>query len=216
MTSVAVDLTVFVSYASEQEELAGDVAARLSAVQGVRAIIDKVEVAGGDVVAARLRELLLQSDELVMLCSKEALASPWVMLEVGAAYGLGLRVVPILIDMGINDLPQTLSHQSVIRRDQLDAYLEQVARRVDGLRWPARGKDPLRAAVPFAVGERVVAAGPAGDGDAREDIGWRRGMVRFVGATARITEVAKGDAAVRLNVDGGEYWWAVEWLTPVR
>lgn len=212
--SVAItDLTVFISYASEQEGLAREIAAALDAVGGVRAIIDKSDVAAGDEVAVRLRELLLQADELVLLCSKEALVSPWVMLEVGAAYGLGRRVVPILIDLGINDLSQTLSHRSALRQDQLTAYYEQVARRADDLGRP--GVAPERA-FPFVDGERVVVRGPSGGEDAREDIGWRRDMRQFVGSPAMVTRVMRADAAVFLDVDHEQHWWAVEWLESAR
>jgi hypothetical protein len=43
-------------------------------------------------------------------------------------------------------------------------------------------------------------------------IDWVAEMNGYLGATAVVTE-ADSDQSVRLDIDDGEYWWAVEWLT---
>lgn len=217
MAAVTHARSVFISHSWTQGNLAQEVADHLTSM-GMKPILDKEEVAAGDEVDEQLWTLLDRSDELLMLCSKEALASSWVMLEVGAAWARRIRIAPIIVDdTAVNDLPGILTRRSVLRYEDIGRYYGQLERR-------ARADDPTEDGVAEAetgvfpaVRQRVVIDGPDGDqASIRDDIGWKTGMERHRGKQATITKIdGKGDGSVLLDVDKGDYWWAVEWLSPV-
>jgi len=73
---------------------------------------------------------LRDSDEVITLVTSNSLSSPWVSFEVGAALGLGKRVVPMVEDLNPSQLPPALLPlQSVDARD-LFRYLAELSKRV--------------------------------------------------------------------------------------
>lgn len=83
-------------------------------------------------------------------------------------------------------------------------------------RWAPAGEDAGRKRS-FKVGDRVTIVdvpqqtleGPDGA------LKWSREMDKFCGRPATVGVVShKGLPAVKLDVDSGKWWWAVEWLTP--
>src|SRR2546427_453380 len=49
----------------------------------------------------QVREALRECDVFVLLVSPAALASPWVLYELGAAWSLGKPVIPVLTDRSV-------------------------------------------------------------------------------------------------------------------
>lgn len=204
--------TVFISHSYQQASLARQAADRLKAMR-LTPILDKDQLAAGDEVEGRLRKLLEQSDELLMLCSKEALASPWVMLEVGAAWAKQTRIVPVVVDdTAVNDLPGVLNRRHVTRWENIERYYDELGRRIGHVDGSDAGQPG-----PFpALGQRVVVGGPDTASTARPDIGWKSGMEPHRGARATVTKIDDNDRSVLLDVDNGDYWWAAEWLSPAE
>ena len=114
---------VFLSYGKADEALANHVAVGLAAA-GIRAETF-VPTAGID-LSNKLRDLLQESDAVVVVLSGGASSNGWLMAELGAARALDKRIVAIHSDT--MPLPFSLSETSVIEAAQLSP--DDVARTV--------------------------------------------------------------------------------------
>ena len=87
---------VFISYSYDDHEYAEklrEALAELDIISG----FDPIETTSGETVRKTIRKRIEAADAVVVLISKGALASSWVMFELGAAEALGKKVVPIVL-----------------------------------------------------------------------------------------------------------------------
>jgi hypothetical protein len=71
--------------------------------QGVRVWLDEWEVPAGEPLGAALEKALRSSDIITFVVTAESVQSPNLLFEVGAALGMGKRIVPILPE-GVTDV----------------------------------------------------------------------------------------------------------------
>jgi hypothetical protein len=137
---------VFLSYASEDHQLAHEIFAWL-AEAGHEVFLDRDPrggIAVGDEWEQRLFERLRWADAVVCLVTSAYVASPWCAAEVGIASSRGSRVLPLLVEAGVR-------HPLLPSRQYADA---------------AQDPDAARAALGDALA-RVDAAGGRGWVDGR-------------------------------------------------
>ena len=154
-----------------------------------------------------------------MLLSPAALSSPWVLIEIGGAKALGLRLVPILFHIGANELPGPLGQNLGRDLNDIDLYYDEVRKRLKTgkAKKPTPPRVRKRPAAPvLKVGDRVKITINEAEADrTRPDLGWNEDMDPYVGAITTVTEVYQ-DRSVRVAVDDGAWYWALEWLVPFR
>ncbi len=127
--------TVFISHASTDRWVAGQIAKELAAV-GVDHYLDSKVVETGDQLEAELRIALHDADELLVLLTPAALERPYVWIEIGAAWSQGKRIIGILHGMTTSQLagrdgtPAFLT--GIVLRDinGLDEYLGELRQRL--------------------------------------------------------------------------------------
>lgn len=97
------DFQVFVSHATADKWLATVFCEKIEAV-GATTFRDDRDIDGGDDIPEEIRSQIQQSRELVVLLTPESADRPWVLLEVGAAWGWrkGYRVVPVLCHVSVD------------------------------------------------------------------------------------------------------------------
>jgi WD40 repeat protein/energy-coupling factor transporter ATP-binding protein EcfA2 len=153
---------VFVSYASEDRECAGQLRRWLVA-EGHEVFVyqdlrDGILV--GDDWDKRLHERLRWADVVVCVVSSAAVASPWCLAEVGIALSRGSRLVPVQAESGVNHpllrsvQYADLSVDSTVGR----AALIEALRRVDavgGFGWPD-DQSPFPGLRPFGIKQHRV------------------------------------------------------------
>jgi hypothetical protein len=76
--------------------------------RGISAFYAHESIAPGDDWNDKLRQALIDCEEVVLLCSPDAADSAWVLLEIGAAWVLKKRITPILLAGSIEDLPDPI------------------------------------------------------------------------------------------------------------
>jgi hypothetical protein len=94
---------VFVSHASRDRELAGEVFGWLS-VDGHELFFDqdlRVGLTVGDLWQERLFERLRWADAVVCVVTAAFAASAWSSAEVGIAISRGSRVLPVVVEAGV-------------------------------------------------------------------------------------------------------------------
>jgi hypothetical protein len=130
-----VPYVVFISHASRDKWVAGQIAKELSAI-GVDHFLDATIIETGDSIDDELKAALTGAAELLVLLTPASVERPYVWLEIGAAWIQGKRIIGILFGMTTSELakrdgtPAFLT--DVLLRDinELDEYLEELKRRL--------------------------------------------------------------------------------------
>jgi hypothetical protein len=99
---------VFISYSAKDEELAKFVRLHLSA-QGLSVFLASISLTPGERWTPTIIDSLRESDWVILLASKNALASQNVQLEVGGAIFGKKKLVPVMWDVQPVDLPRWVS-----------------------------------------------------------------------------------------------------------
>jgi len=118
---------VFISHTARDAEWARSFAKALKE-RGVSVWFDEFDVQPGDSLREALESGLRNSDVLVALLDAEAPAKPNLFFELGAAIGMGKRVVPIVpkgIDLGA--LPLGLRLRRFLVRDTPEQTAEELS-----------------------------------------------------------------------------------------
>ncbi len=117
---------VFLSYARGDETAAQELRAELRDVD-LAGWMDESDIASGDVISQKIKEALESASVVVVLLSERSLKSPWVQFELGAAFGLGKRIVPVFIGRkgGEQSLPDLL--RGTMYLDARDRPMNEVA-----------------------------------------------------------------------------------------
>ena len=87
----------------------------------------------GDEFAEAIRQALIASREVVVLCSPDAIKSTWVTTEWAAAWALGKRITPVLYRVAADQLPDRLRRLQCADAGSIDAYLQAATARKE--RW---------------------------------------------------------------------------------
>jgi TIR domain len=220
-------LKVFISHSSLDKWIARRVSKDLEAL-GATTFLDEKDIETGDSIDDAIQEHLSECDEILMILSPAALSSHWVLLEIGGAKALGMRLIPILLHVGPNDLPAPLGKGLARDLNDIEKYYEEVTRRLHGRALPeaprprrsaatSRAEAASRKRRTFGVGDLVRIPDqpqPAFITPATQRVAWKDGMTAHAGKTATVTFVDE-DRTVRLDVSPS-WWWAMDWLDPLE
>lgn len=99
---------------------------------GAETFRDDRDIDGGDDIPDEIRRKIVQSDEMVVLLTPESITRPWVLLEVGAAWGRRqrFRVVAVLCHVQVDTIPDMIRSKKAITVNEFDDYLKELRRRV--------------------------------------------------------------------------------------
>jgi hypothetical protein len=224
---------VFLSHSTSDQWIAKQIAVHIKEI-GCEVFLDVNDLQTGDVFDEALRSELQSSDDVLILLSSKAVASSWVLLEIGAAWALQKRIVPIVHGIGVNELPAPVDKRHARDLNEIDAYYAELSERIASPRPTDDGPgsvivrnepDPLgpierrRPEVCPTPGDTVLIIGARPRTIMRPGgklIDFSDGMARYLGVVAKVTRMDGVDASVSLDVDGGQHWWAAEWLTALR
>jgi hypothetical protein len=118
---------VFISYSQDDADWARSFAEALQQ-RGVRVWLDQFQVAAGESLRDALETGLRGSDVLVTLIDPERALKPNFFFELGAAIGMGKRVVPIVPrESDTSRLPFELRSRRYLMRDSPEETAEELA-----------------------------------------------------------------------------------------
>lgn len=122
---------LFLSHASRDQWIARQMVRLIEEATGgrVEVFLDERSIEGGDSIPASIHRAINDCDELVVLLSPSSVDRPWVLIELGAAWGLSKRVVAIIDKLTPADLPDIIEHDKAIDLNAFDEYLAQLLRR---------------------------------------------------------------------------------------
>jgi hypothetical protein len=133
----ASDYLVFISHSSKDRWIARQMVAlieRRARRYRVNAFLDERDIEGGDSIPETILAKLRDCQEFVILLSPQSLPRQWVLIELGAALGLGKRVVPIMCNVEQAQMPDIIRLTKAYELNELDDYLGDLTRRARGVR----------------------------------------------------------------------------------
>src|ERR1700687_3260436 len=116
---------VFVSHATPDKWLATTFCEKIEAA-GASTFRDDRDINGGDDIPEEIRTHIKQSRALVVLLTPESADRPWVLLEVGAAWGWRRRIVPVLCHVTVDAIPGIIKGKKAFHMNEFDQYLKEL------------------------------------------------------------------------------------------
>jgi hypothetical protein len=118
---------VLLSCNARDVELARDITRRLKAA-GFKPV--EVSEAPTDVTKRKnaLRKQFRTVDAVVLLVTPAAVASPWLMTELGMADGVGKVIIAVIASLGEDPLPEPLQSYQTVPFDRLDEARSELKR----------------------------------------------------------------------------------------
>jgi hypothetical protein len=218
-------MKVFISHSSTDKWVARQICQQLEAC-AIDVFLDEKDIETGDSINDSIQTHLADCDEIVLLLSPASLRSEWVLIELGGAKALKKRLIPILLHVGPNELPDVLSDERARDINDIERYYEEAKvrnaqpaeeRDVEAPA-PTEGRRSSRVSKSFREGDlvrlprEVPAATYARDGS---DIGWNDEMARYRGEETRVLSVEEDRGVVHVEADDGLWFWLMDWLDPV-
>jgi len=122
---------VFVSHATADKWIAKIFCEKIDAT-GATSFRDDRDINGGDSIPDSIRTAIQVSRELVVLLTPDSIERPWVLLEVGAAWGRrkDYRIVPVLCHVTFDAIPDIIEGKRAFHINDFDTYLVELKRRV--------------------------------------------------------------------------------------
>jgi TIR domain len=122
---------VFVSHATADKWLATTLCEKIEAV-GASTFRDDRDIDGGDDIPERIRSEIKRSRELVVLLTPHSVNRPWVLLEVGAAWGWrkSVRITPILCHVEVDPIPGLIKSKKAIQLNDCTDLFAEIKKRV--------------------------------------------------------------------------------------
>ncbi|MFK7795869.1 MAG: toll/interleukin-1 receptor domain-containing protein [Aureispira sp.] len=209
-------MKVFISHSSKDKWIARKLSEEIIEL-GCTTFLDEKDIETGQSIDEEIRSHLHGSDDFLLLLTPESIKSHWVLIELGGALALEKKVIIILLYLGANDIPHPISKYLARDINDIEKYYTELQDRLAGKPVPKITK-PTQEAVrsnsstEFSVGEfvRLVSRKPS---SVRSNIGWiEEDMEEYLGRKVEISLVDPEDRSVQIKQDGGEFWWAFEWL----
>ena len=124
---------VFLSHATADKWLARAICEKIEST-GATTFRDDRDIQGGDDIPEEIRPQIKSSREMVVIVSPESVNRPWVLLEVGAAWGRsrGMKIVTVLVHVSVDIIPDMLKNKKALPLNEFDNYLVDLAKRVRG------------------------------------------------------------------------------------
>ena len=93
---------------------------------GIKTFLDEKDIDGGDLISESIRINIQKCDEFLLLLSRYSVNRPWVLIELGAAWGLEKRVVTIIDKVTPDEMPEVISPYKAIDINNFDQYIAQL------------------------------------------------------------------------------------------
>ncbi len=123
---------VFVSHATADKWIATVLCEKIEQT-GAVTFRDDRDIDGGGDIPDEIRRQIVGAHEMMVLLTPESVDRPWVLLEVGAAWGKRqkARIVAVLCHVQVDTIPDIIRSKKAVPINQIDDYLKELRRRVE-------------------------------------------------------------------------------------
>lgn len=124
---------VFISHSEKDRWIAKLMAALIEEkcqAYSAETFLDEKDIAGGESIPESIRKNIQECSEFLVLLSRYSIDRPWVLIEIGAAWVLGKRIIAITDKVIPEEMPDIITPYKAIDLNSFDEYLEQLFNRV--------------------------------------------------------------------------------------
>lgn len=123
---------VFLSYSHKDRWIAKQCAKLIAERSGARVdvFLDEKDIEGGESIADSVRTSIERCDEFLVLLTRYSKDRQWVLIEMGAAWGLRKAIVAVIDKIGPKEMPDIISPYKAIDLNDFDEYINQLLKRV--------------------------------------------------------------------------------------
>jgi hypothetical protein len=127
----AVEYRVFLSHSHKDRWIARQCARLIEEVAKphVEVFFDEKGIEGGQSIPDSVRTGIERCDESVVLLSRYSKDRPWVLIEMGAAWGLRKPIIAVIDKIGPKEMPDIISPYKAIDLNDFDQYINQFLKR---------------------------------------------------------------------------------------
>ena len=123
---------VFVSHATADKGVALLLCDKIDAIRGVSTFRDDRDIDGGEAIPVKLRQVIHQSDEMLVLLTQTSVQRAWVQNEIGAMWVLGKLIVPVFHLIDPAQFPPLVRDVKAYRLDEFERDLADLRERATG------------------------------------------------------------------------------------
>ena len=123
---------VFISHSAKDRWIAKQMATLIEEggrEYGVKTFLDEKDIEGGESIPESIRENIEGCDEFLVLLSRYSIDREWVLIEIGAAWGLRKRIIAIIDKVAPEEMPGIITPYKAIDLNSFEEYLEQLINR---------------------------------------------------------------------------------------
>lgn len=124
---------MFVSHATADKWLARVLCEKIEET-GARTFRDDRDIEGGDNIPDTIQQQIVRCKEMVVLLTPESVNRPWVLLEVGAAWGRRrhprIRIIAVLCHVTVESIPDMIASKKAVPLNEFDQYVDELRQRV--------------------------------------------------------------------------------------
>jgi hypothetical protein len=95
----------------------------------IKTFLDEKDIEGGESIPESIRRNIQDCSEFLVLLSRYSIDRPWVLIEIGAAWVLGKRIVAIVDKVSPEEMPDVIAPYKAIDLNSFDEYLKQLISR---------------------------------------------------------------------------------------
>ena len=218
-------MKVFISHSHADMWLTKKIAEDLRE-KGIECFFDDSDMDLGDTLTDRIKSEIKQSTHFLVLMTSAASNSKWMPYELALADFQELVIIPIIHNVDKNQIFEMLISKPRYDLNSFDRVVEKLLKHKEKEGNPNVMVDDEPEPKPEKNSQKFINTPEKGDSvrlplrppaeaiRASENIGWVPGMNPYLGKAGKVLEIDEDDSA-KLDVDGGKYWYAFEWLETV-
>jgi TIR domain len=206
-------MKIFISHSSKDKWAARRISEDLGSL-GCETFLDEKDIKTGNAIDVSIRENLKDCDDFLIILSPASIKSDWVLLELGGAMALEKEVIPILLYVGANEIPNVIGLRLARDINEIGQYYYELSEKLDSKPAVPKPKPKPKIKSKIKVGSIIQITGTVPVDYIREgeSVMWSPSMEGYLGREAKVEEVVFPDV-VKLDIDGGQWYWGTPWLT---
>jgi hypothetical protein len=201
-------MKVFISHSSRDKWAARRISEDICKL-GHNTFLDEKDIRTGESIDGTIKTHLKDSDHLLILLSPESIKSEWVLIELGGAFALEKKVIPIMLYVSANDIPKIISLSLARDINEIDNYYNELSTTTPKLLPKHTYSHTLKVGdkvkiIPVPTIHNIVNPG--------RGIYWGTPMDYYAERKAKIVKLDEKDETYKLDIDSSEFYWEIEWL----
>jgi hypothetical protein len=118
-------MKIFISHSHQDSWVAQRIAQDLKD-RGVEVFMAEKNIITGEHIDKAIKNGIAKSDHLLLLISPASLRSNWIFIETGMALALNKTLIPILLNVGENEVPELVMRQLARGINEIERYYHEL------------------------------------------------------------------------------------------